>query len=156
METPPPLLPVTQAALLGSAVVGAAFVALGFYGYVATGLPGLFCFALLAIGALGLALAERARHRRRAPWAYLIAMWGVVAFCAFFTAPQVLSLRKLEQVTVELELKHGHDKAASLVSDENLEIRAINLGLCTLFAVPFVGLCVALSRGRRDFEHRVV
>jgi len=146
---------VTQAALLGSAVVGAVFVALGLYGFVATGLPGLFCFTLLAIGGLGLVLAERARHRRRAPWAYLIAMWGVVAFCGFFTAPQVLSLQKLQQVTVELELKHGHDKAAGLVSDENLKIRLINLGLCTLFAVPFVGLCVGLARGRRDFERPV-
>ncbi len=142
----------TQAALLGSAVVGAAFIGLGFYGFVATGLPGLFCFTLLAIGALGLVLAERARQRRRAPWAYLIAMWGVVAFCGFFTAPQVLSLRKLEQVTVDLELKHGHDKAAALVSDDNLEIRAINLGLCTMFAAPFIGLCIGLARGKRDYE----
>lgn len=87
----------TEAALLGSAVVGAVFVVLGLYGFVATGLPGLSCFTLLAIGGLGLVLAERARHRRRAPWAYLIAMWGVVAFCGFFTAPQVLSLQSFSR-----------------------------------------------------------
>ena len=146
----------TQAALLGSAMVGAAFVALGFYTSLATELPGLFCFTLFAIGGVAVALSERARYRRRAPWAYLIAMWGVVAFCGFFTAPQVLSLRKLEQVTVELELEHGRQKAAAIVSDDNLRIRAMNLGLCTLFAAPFVGLCIGLSRGRRDFERPVV
>ena len=132
--------------------MGAAFVGVGLYDFVASSLPGLFCFTLVAIGGLGLTLAERARHRRRAPWAYLIAMWGVVAFCGFFTAPQVLSLPKLEQVTVELELKYGHDKAADRVSDDNLEIRGINLGVCALFAAPFAGLCIALSRGRRDYE----
>lgn len=41
------------------------------------------------------------------------------------------------------------------MSDDNLEIWLINLGLCTLFAVPFVGLCVGLARGRRDFERPV-
>ncbi|HVV88467.1 MAG TPA: hypothetical protein VHE35_35735 [Kofleriaceae bacterium] len=142
----------TQAALLGSAVAGVLFVGLGVYGVFATDLPHLFCFSLIVIGALGLVLAERAGRRRRAPWAYLVAMWGVVAFCAFFTAPKVLSLPKLRQVTVELELQHGRDKAIDLVSDENLRIRATNLGLCVLFAAPFAGLSFALARGRRDYE----
>lgn len=147
-----PLSPSTQLGLLGSALVGVVFLALGGYGLAATELPDLFCVALLVLGALGLVLSERARHGRRAPWAYLIAIWGVVAFCAFFTAPKVLDLEKLKQVTVELELKHGRDKAGDIVADDNLQIRALNLGLCALFAAPFVGLCIALGRGRRDYE----
>jgi hypothetical protein len=153
---PQALSPVTNASLLGSAVAGVAFAGLGLYGLFATDLPWLFCAALLAIGGLALVLAQRALQRRRAPWAYLVAMWGVVAFCAFFTAPKVLALEKLQQVTVELELKHGRDKAGDVVADENLRIRAVNLGLCLLFAAPFVGLCVGLARGRRDYERPAV
>lgn len=149
------LSPPTQLALLGSGVVGAAFLSLGVFGLIATSLPNLFCVALLAIGGLALGLALLARQRRRAPWAYLLAMWGVVAFCAFFTAPKVLDLPKLKQVTIELELEHGVDQAKAIVSDDNLQIRAMNLGLCILFAAPFVGLCIALGRGRRDFERPV-
>lgn len=152
---PPPLSTTTLVGLLGSAVAGATFIGLGGYGFVATGLPGLFCFVLVLIGALGLALAALAQQRRRAPWAYLIAMWSVVAFCAFFTAPQVLALDKLKQVTVELELEHGRDKAAAMVSDDNLKIRVVNLGLCLAFTTPFVVLCVGLVRGRRDYEQAV-
>lgn len=152
---PPPLSSATLAGLLGSAIAGATFIGLGGYGFVATGLPGLFCFVLVLIGALGLALAGLARQRRRAPWAYLIAMWGVVAFCAFFAAPQVMALDKLQQVTVELELAHGRAKAGDLVSDANLKIRAVNLGMCLLLTAPFVVLCVGLVRGRRDYEQAV-
>jgi hypothetical protein len=147
-----PLSPVTSASLLGSALAGVIFLFLGGYGLAATELPWLFCACLLAIGGLALVLSQRAFHRKRAPWAYLIAMWGVIAFCAFFTAPKVLSLEKLQQVTVELELKHGRDKAVGIVADENLRIRAVNLGMCLLFAAPFVVLCVGLTRGRRDYD----
>ena len=150
-----PLSPVTNASLLGSAVAGLAFIGLGAYAAIATDRQWLFCFALIAIGVIALVLVERAFRRRRAPWAFLIAMWGVVSFCAFFTAPKVLALDKLEQVTVEMELKHGRDKAVDMVSDDNLRIRAVNLGMCILFAAPFAALCVGLSKGRRDFE-RVV
>ena len=151
-----PLSPVTNASLLGSAVAGLAFVGLGGYGLVATDLPGLFSFTLLAIGAVALVLAQRAYQRTRAAWTYLVAIWGVVAFCAFFAAPKVLSLQKLDQVTVEMELKHGRDKAVDMVSSENLRIRAVNLGMCALFAAPFVALCVGLTRGKRDFERPAV
>lgn len=135
-------------------LAGVVFLGLGGYGLFATELPWLFSLVLVIIGALGVVLGERALRGRRAPWAYLIAMWGVVGFCGFFTAPEVLSLRKLQQVTVEMELKHGVEKAKELVADENLKIRAINFGLCVAFAAPFAGLCISLVRGRRDYEHR--
>lgn len=142
----------SQIALIGSAAVGLALVVLGVFGVVAGSLPHLFCVTLVVLGGLGIALSERASHRRRAPWAYLVAMWGVVAFCAFFTAPEVLELEKVKQVTVDLVILHGPEKARDLVADENVTIRVVNLGACLLFAAPFVALCVCLARGRRDFE----
>jgi hypothetical protein len=150
-----PLSPVTNASLLGSAVAGLAFIGLGAYGAIATERPWLFCFTLIILGVIAVGLAARAFRGRRAPWAFLIAIWGMVAFTAFFTAPKVLSLDKLEQVTVDLELKHGRDKAVDIVADDNLRIRAVNLGMCVLFAAPFAALCAGLARGRRDFERTV-
>lgn len=150
----PALSPTTRGAVLISILAGVIFVGLSGYVQFATGLPWLFSLVLLLVGILGVVLGERALRGRRAPWAYLIAMWSVVGFCGFFTAPEVLDLPKLKQVTVELELKHGIDKAKAEVASDNLKIRAANFGLCVLFTVPFVGLCMGLARGRRDYETR--
>jgi hypothetical protein len=142
---------VTQGALLGSAMAAVAFIGLGIFGFLDGDLPRLFNITLLVLGGVALILVERAWRRRRAPWAYLVAMWGVIAFCAFFTAPEVLDLEQLKQVTIDLELKHGA-AAKDMIADENLKIRAVNLGMCILFAAPFVALCISLVRGRRDYE----
>lgn len=142
----------TQLALLGSAIVALALVVLGIYHLVMDDMQKLFGITVVVLGALALVLAERASRRRRAPWAYLIAMWGVISVCAFFAVPELLHLDKLKQVTVELELKHGPIKAREIVDDENVQIRLLNLGYCLSCALPFAGLCYALARGRRDYE----
>ena len=114
----------------------------------------LFGAALILIGAVAVVLAVRAWQGRRASWALLVALWGVVGFCAFFAAPKVVSLDKLKQVTPEMELKLGREKAEAQIDSENLGIRLTNLAVCTLFAAPFVAACAGLAVRGRDFDRR--
>jgi len=146
--------PITRVATVSSAVVAAALLVAGAYQMVTGGMPFLFGLTLFAIGAIGVALAWGTWQARRAPWAFLVGLWGVVAFCAFFATPKVdtLPIRKLEVVTVEMELTMGHDKAEAEIADRNLFIRLSNLGLCLALAAPFGLMCAGLATGAREFE----
>jgi hypothetical protein len=148
------LTPRTQAAVVGSAALGLALAGVGFYSLVTGSFPPLLSIVLTAIGLLGLTLGGAAWHRRRAAWAILAAMWGVVGFCAFFAAPKMVALPQLEQVTIEMELALGRKKAEAKVDDRNLIIRLQNFGACALFALPFGLLCAGLTAGGREFEGR--
>jgi hypothetical protein len=114
----------------------------------------LFGGSMVAIGALAIALAVLAGRGRRAAWAYSVALWGVVGFCAFFAAPKVLSLGTLKQVTPEMELALGRQTAEATIDDENLKLRLTNLGVCALFTLPFAAACFVVARGGRALERR--
>jgi hypothetical protein len=150
----PPMGTVSQVALVLGAIVGALLLAIGVRVMIVGGFPTLFGVALAVLGALGLALGAAARLGKRPAWAVLIAMWLVLAICAFFAAPKIVDLPKLESATVEMELKLGRKKAEEVIEERNLIIRLQNLGACTLFALPFALLCAGLLAGGRDFEPR--
>jgi len=149
-----PTRPITRVATVSSAVVGALLLGSGLFICVAGDLPFLFGLTLVAVGTLAGTLSWGTWSGRRPAWAFLVVLWGVVAFCAFFTTPKVeaLPMRKLEQVTIEMEMTMGHDKAEAEVADRNLFIRLSNLGLCLALAAPFGLLCAGLATGGREFE----
>jgi hypothetical protein len=143
---------VTLIALVASGVVAVGLFALGVFQLTLGHLPTLFGLTLTALGALAGALVVGGLARHRPSWAFLIAIWGVVGFCAFFTAPKVLRLPKITQVTVELEERLGREKAEAQVDSTNFKTRLEVLGVCVGFLLPFGLLCTGLAIGRRDFE----
>jgi len=142
----------TLVAVAGSAVMGLALVIVGARALVTGSFPPLLGIVITTIGLLGIGLGAATWYGRRAAWAILAATWGVVGFCAFFAAPKLVSLPKLEQVTIEMEIKMGRKAAEEKVDDRNLIIRAENMGVCTIFALPFVLLCAGLVAGGRELE----
>lgn len=146
------LRPVSQAAVVGGAVVGAALAVIGVRALIVGGFPMLFGLTLLVIGVLGVVLGLAAWRGLRPAWAVLAATWGVLAFCAFFATPKVIDLPKLEAATVEMELKLGRKKAEAEIEERNLVIRLQNLAACSLLALPFGLLCAGLLVGSRDWE----
>lgn len=142
----------TQVAVAGSAVLGLALAIVGVRALVTGGWTPLLGVTITVIGVIGVALGAATWYGKRAAWAVLAATWGVVGFCAFFAAPKLIDLPKLEQVTIEMELKMGRKAAEEKVDDRNLVIRAQNLGVCTVFALPFVLLCAGLLSGGRELE----
>jgi hypothetical protein len=150
-----PLNPWTLVALIGSAIAAAGLFGLGNYALLATERPWLFGLALSAVGLIAGALVLGGFRRHRPSWAYLIATWIVIGVCAFFTAPKVLRLPKVHQVTVELEEKMGRRGAEEYMDGENFKARMIVLGVCLGFVAPFAALCVGFAIGRRDYERIV-
>ena len=148
----PAMRPVSLISLVAGGVVGLVLAALGLSSIWNGGFPLLFGVTLTVLGALAITLGVVAGKGKRQAWAVLVAMWGVLAFCAFFAAPKVVDLPKLESATVEMELKMGRKKAEQTIDERNLVIRLQNLGACTLFALPFALLCAGLVSGGRDFE----
>jgi hypothetical protein len=144
----------TLVAVAGSAVLGLALTIIGVRALVTGGWTPLLGFTITAIGVMGVALGAATWYGRRAAWAILAATWGVVGFCAFFAAPKLVALPKLEQVTIEMELKMGRKAAEEKVDDQNLVIRAQNIAVCTVFSLPFVLLCAGLLTGGRELEKR--
>lgn len=130
-------------ALIGSAVVAAGLFAMGSYLLIASSLPGLFALTLTLLGALTGALVAGAWRRHRKSWAFLIATWSVVGFCAFFTAPKVIDLPKVKPAWA---VKKGD------TLDENTLIKLKVLAICLGFSAPFVLACTGFAVGRRDFE----
>jgi hypothetical protein len=145
----------TLVSLGGSALAGAVLEVLGIQVLITGSFPPLFGVALMLIGGLAVLMAGAAYFGKRPAWAGLVALWGVLAFCAFFAAPKVVELPQLKKVTVELEVKLGRKKAEQQVDDENMMIRLQNLGACAAFALPFALLCAGLARGGREYEPRV-
>lgn len=151
----PRLSSLTQTSIVGSGLAGAILAVVGVMALIEGEFAMLFGITLITIGLLGLALAGAAYLGKRPAWAVLVALWGVLGFCAFFATPKVVDLPKLEAVTMEMEQKLGRKKAAEKVEDANLEIRLQNLATCTMFALPFALLCAGLAYGGRDYEPRV-
>ena len=153
MSNPSPrpldLIPIAASGVLGLALAGA-----GLRMLLTGQVMGMFAVFIALTGVLAVVLAVQVWRGNRAAWAFLVATWGVVAFCAFFTAPKVLDLDQLKQVTPEMELSLGRAKAEAKIDDENLNIRLTNLGVSTLFAAPFIAACVALARRGRDVAPR--
>lgn len=147
-----PLEPWTIVALVLSALGSVALFGLGGYALVASGMPWLFGLTLVVLGLISGALVFGAFQRHRPSWAFLVAIWAVAGFCGFFTAPKVLELPKIEQVTVALEQKLGRQRAQDQVDQKNFETRMIVLGVCAGFAAPFALMCVGFVVGRRDYE----
>lgn len=142
----------TLIALVGSAVGAVALVGLGLFSLVAASQPWLFGLTLVVSGVIAGALCVGAFQRHRPSWAYLIAIWSVMGFCAFFTAPKVLDLPKVEQVTVALEQQLGRQGAEDEIASRNLQTRLIVLGVCVAFAAPFGLMCIGFAIGHRDYE----
>lgn len=151
----PRLSSLTQMSIAGSALAGAVLAVVGVMALIEGDFVKLFGTTLITIGLLGIALAGAAYLGKRPAWAVLVALWGVLGFCAFFATPKVIKLEKLKPVTMELEQKLGRAKAAQKIEDENLSIRLENLATCTMFALPFGLLCAGLAYGGRDYEPRV-
>jgi hypothetical protein len=145
----------TLVSIGGSALAGAVLEVLGIQVLITGSFPTLFGIALMMIGGLAMWMAGAAYLGKRPAWAGLVALWGVLAFCAFFATPKVVELEQLQKVTVEMELKLGRKKAEQKVDDENMMIRLQNLGACALFALPFGLLCAGLAFGGREYEPRV-
>lgn len=137
-----------------SAALGVAVAALGTRVLIVGHMMPLFGISLVAIGLLALVLAYHAAAGRRAAWAYSVALWGVVGFCAFFAAPKVLDLGTLQQVTPEMELAMGRERAEATIDERNLQLRLTNLGVCALFALPFAATCGLLARSGRSIDRR--
>lgn len=142
----------TLVSVAGSVMLGLALVVIGVRELLNGGFPPLLGTTITIIGVLGIALGAATWYGRRAAWAILAATWGVVGFCAFFAAPKLVDLPKLEQVTIEMELKLGRKVAEEKVDDRNLVIRAQNIAVCTVFALPFALLCIGLITGGRELE----
>ncbi len=143
-----------QVAVIGSAAVGAALLVVGVRGLVTGSWTTLLGLTLSVIGFLGVALAYGTWTGKRAAWAMLAATWGVIGFCAFFGAPKLIDLPKLEQVTIEMEIKLGRKQAEEKVDSRNLIIRLQNLAVCTIFSLPFGLLCAGLIAGSRELEKK--
>ena len=138
-----PLHICTLLALVVSAGVAVGLFGVGAYSLVAGKQPWLFSGTLLAVGALAMALTTGAFFRHRKSWAFLIATWSVVGFCAFFTAPKVIDLPKVKPAWA---VKKGD------TLDENTLIKLKVLAICLGFSAPFVLACTGFAVGRRDFE----
>jgi hypothetical protein len=147
-----PLNAPTLVALIGSGVAALGLMAAGGYILVATARPWLFGLTLFLIGAIAGTLVFGGFRGSRAAWAYLIATWAIVGFCAFFTAPKVLHLPKVQQVTVALEEKMGRQPAEDFVDHENFIARMKVLGVCLGFVAPFAAMCISFAIGSRDYE----
>lgn|GEM_PF-2957607 len=147
-----PLNPPTLFALIASGVAALMLMALGGYVLVATAKPWLFGLTLSALGLVAGALVYGGFRGHRAAWACLIATWAIVGFCAFFTAPKVLPLPKIQQVTVTLEETMGRRQAEDYIDRANLKARLKVLGVCLGFVAPFAAMCAAFAVGRRDYE----
>lgn len=147
-----PLTTPTLIALIGSAIVAAGLLFTGGYMLLATTRPWLFGVTLSLIGLIAAALVMGGFYRHRPSWAYLIATWGVVGFCAFFTAPKVLTLPKVKQVTVALEENMGRKRAEAFVDSENAKARAKVMLVCLGFTAPFALMCIGFAIGKRDYE----
>lgn len=143
----------TLVSVIGSAAMGLALLVVGVRALVTGNTPTLLGATITVLGVLGIGLGGATWYGKRAAWAILAATWGVIAFCAFFAAPKLVDLPKLEQVTIEMELKMGRKAAEEKVDDRNLVIRAENIAVCTLFALPFALLCAGLLAGGRELEH---
>lgn len=138
-----PFHPATTVGLIGSAAVAFGLFAIGTYVLTLGSLPGLFGLALAALGLICMALVFGATRRHRKSWAFLIASWCVVGFCAFFAAPKVLTLPKVKPPHL---VKHGDGLS------ENTIIKLKVLGICLGFAAPFALACTSFAIGRRDYE----
>jgi hypothetical protein len=144
----------TLIAVVASVATGAMLAIVGARALVVDSMPTLLGIAFLVLGALGVALGAATWYGKRAAWAILAATWGVVGFCAFFAAPKLIHLPRLESVTIEMELQMGRKAAEAKIDDRNLVIRAENLAVCSLFALPFALMCVGLVAGSRELEKR--
>ncbi|MBL8627560.1 MAG: hypothetical protein JNK64_40120 [Myxococcales bacterium] len=132
-------------ALLGSAVVAAGLFVTGTYSLATGGsLPWLFAATLAALGAVTGALVVGAFRRHRPSWAFLIAAWVVVGFCAFFAPPKVFDLPRVKPVTMA--------SVAPALEKQNAAIKREVMAVCFGAALPFVLMCTGLAIGRRDFE----
>lgn len=150
-----PLTAPSLIALLASAIAAVVLMGLGGYVLVATPRPWLFGLTLFMIGAIAGALVFGGFLRHRPSWAFLIATWSIVGFCAFFTAPKVMALPKIRQVDVALEETMGRQKAEEYIDRANFRARMKVLGVCLGFLAPFAAMSAAFAIGRRDFERTV-
>jgi hypothetical protein len=140
-----PLHLATVIALVGSAVVAAGLFVAGTFSLVSGGsLPWLFALTLTALGAVSGALVVGAFRRHRPSWAFLIAAWVVVGFCAFFAPPKVFDLPRVKPVTMS--------SLAPVLEKENAKIKREVMLICVGAVLPFALLCTGLAIGRRDFE----
>lgn len=147
-----PLHASTLVALIGSAIGAVGLFGLGVFAIVGSSKPWLFGLTLALLGVISGALVIGAFQRHRPSWAYLVAIWSVTGICAFFTAPKVLDLPKIEQVTVALEQQFGRQGAEDRIDEINMKARLTVMGVCLGFAAPFAAMCVAFAIGRRDYE----
>ena len=139
-----PLHVATLVALVGSAAAAAGLFGLGSYVLVASKLPWLFGLTLFVLGLVSIALVAGAFRRHRKSWAFLIATWVVVGFCAFFAPPKVLDLPKVLPTKMSSEAKQ--------IEEHNAKIKREVLLVCVGFALPFGLMCTGLAIGRRDYE----
>jgi hypothetical protein len=144
----------TLVAVVASGAMGVFLTIVGARALVIGSMPPLLGIVFVILGVLGITLGAATWYGKRAAWAILAATWGVVGFCAFFAAPKLTNLPKLESVTIEMELQMGRKAAEEKIDDRNLVIRAENLAVCTLFALPFALLCFGLVAGSRELERR--
>ena len=121
-----PLHLATVIALVGSAVVAAGLFVAGTFSLVS---------GALVVGAF---------RRHRPSWAFLIAAWVVVGFCAFFAPPKVFDLPRVKPVTMS--------SLAPVLEKENAKIKREVMLICVGAVLPFALLCTGLAIGRRDFE----
>lgn len=142
----------TLVSVVGSAVLGLGVAIAGVSQLMSGEHSPLLGVTLTLIGVLGITLGAATWYGKRAAWAILAATWGVVGFCAFFAAPKLVDLPQLEAVTIEMELKLGRKAAEEKVDNRNLVIRAKNIAVCTIFALPFALLCIGLVSGGRELE----
>lgn len=134
----------TLLALIGSAILAAGLTAAGLYSLASGGMPWLFATAILGLGVVSGALVVGAFRRHRPSWAFLIAIWAVVGFCAFFAPPKVFDLPRIRPVTMST--------VASVVEAENAKIKRKVMLVCLAAVVPFAVVCGGLIAGRRDYE----
>ncbi|MBK9034417.1 MAG: hypothetical protein IPL61_24645 [Myxococcales bacterium] len=139
-----PLHVATLVALIASAITAAALFGLGGFLMVAGKLPWLFALTLFALGLVSIALVIGAFRRHRKSWAFLIAMWVVVGFCAFFAPPKVLDLPRV--------LPTKMSSQAAMIEKRNAQIKRDVMLVCLGFALPFGLMCTGLAIGRRDYE----
>ncbi|MEZ4401560.1 MAG: hypothetical protein R3B06_16160 [Kofleriaceae bacterium] len=141
-----PIRTETRIAAIASVCAGVGFAGLGGYHLLASDkLPWLFSLTLLLLGAVATALALGTLRRHRPSWAFLIATWMVVAFCAFFAAPKVIDLPKVSSAT--------SPEMAARVDAANSRAKRTVLLVCLGFAAPFALLGGGLALGSREYEH---
>ena len=139
-----PLNAATVVGLIGSGIVASGLFAIGGYQLVAGKLPTLFALMLTMTGAITAVLTYGASRRHRKSWAFLIGTWMVFGFCAFFTAPKVIHLPRV-QPAWKLP-KHADGL------DPNTIVKLKVLAACLGFVAPFGLAGGSLAIGRRDFE----